>query len=236
MKDTRFSESYQKDFLEVGEGHRMYYELYGNPQGKPVLFLHGGPGSGFYEDDKMFFNPKVWNVIFFDQRGAGKSTPFASIENNKTQYLISDINKLLQHVGIEKTFLFGGSWGATLALMYAIHHPEKVTGMLLRGILLCNDRDNKHLVGDGIRSHFPELWERFMSLVPETSRQDPIGYYLYQMMHAIDSSTRNKFAYEWAYYESALLKMQMTEAEIQEDLADNTYHSLSIIEAYYMKN
>ena len=125
---------FKKGHLKVSDGHRLYYEVCGNPQGIPVLFIHGGPGGGFSDSDKTFFNPNVYKVVFFDQRGAGRSQPRSSLKANTTDHLVADINCLLNYLKIEKVFLFGGSWGSTLSLIYSIRYPGKVTGMLLRGI------------------------------------------------------------------------------------------------------
>ena len=145
-------DTFDKGFISVSGGHKLYYERFGNPNGKPVLFLHGGPGGGFGDKDKRFFDPKIWQVIFFDQRGAGRSTPFASIQNNTTDNLIEDINILLNKWSIKKVLLFGGSWGSTLALTFAITHPEKVSGMILRGIFLSTKKDIDHLLHGGIKN------------------------------------------------------------------------------------
>jgi proline iminopeptidase len=128
--------SYNDGYLEVGGGHSIYYEEYGNPNGKPILFLHGGPGAGFSNSHKGFFDPKIFRVVFFDQRGSGKSIPYAEIKNNDTDLLLSDIEALRVFLNIEKWLLFGGSWGSTLALLYGIKFPEKCLGFILRGIFL----------------------------------------------------------------------------------------------------
>src|SRR5579872_872449 len=138
MTNNPVLEPYKKGFLDVGPdligvgtGHKIYYELHGNPKGKPILYVHGGPGVGFSENAKKWFDLELWNVILFDQRGAGHSTPFASLEHNTTDDLVSDINKLLDHIGVQKVTLFGGSWGSTLSLVYAIRNTERVNGMIL---------------------------------------------------------------------------------------------------------
>src|SRR3989338_992516 len=152
---------YRNGYLDVGDGHKLYYELCGNPKGKPVLYVHGGPGSGCSPTSRLFFNPRKWNIIVFDQRGAGRSRPFASTRANTTQKLVSDIRKLLKFLGVSKVFLFGGSWGSTLSLVYAIRHPETVSGMLLRGIFLSREQDIKDLYSDDglARQLFPDCFE-----------------------------------------------------------------------------
>jgi len=129
-------EPYDQGHLRVSDIHQLYYEQCGNPQGKPVVFLHGGPGAGITEDYRRFFDPKAYRIVLFDQRGSGKSTPHASLENNTTWDLVADIERLREHCGVEQWLVFGGSWGSTLALAYAETHPDRVTGLVLRGIFL----------------------------------------------------------------------------------------------------
>ncbi|MFA6677445.1 MAG: alpha/beta fold hydrolase, partial [Bacteroidales bacterium] len=149
MKKIKKDEPYKNGYIDVTDGYSLYFELYGNPNGIPVLFLHGGPGAGFSESDRQFFYKKRYNVIFFDQRGSSKSKPFGSIENNTTQDLISDINKVLDYLGFDKVYVFGGSWGSTLSLVYAIHFPERVKGLVLRGIWLANKYGLDHYINGG---------------------------------------------------------------------------------------
>jgi len=224
---------YKKGYLDVGNGHQIYYEMIGNPKGKPVLFLHGGPGSGIEPDDRRFFNPRKFNVVLFDQRGAGKSRPFASLNNNDTWKLVDDINKLLAHLGMKKAFLFGGSWGSTLALAYAIKNPNKITGMLIRGIFLCDSNDQKYYLNGGVAVLFPDAWERFIGNVPQKYRKAPAEYY-YRQMKSKNAKIRDKFAKEWTIYELSILKMKMTEKMIKKYLKDGTYKSLGPLEAHYI--
>lgn len=224
---------YKKGYLPVSDGYRLYYECCGNPAGKPVLFIHGGPGSGFSENDKRFFDLSSINLILYDQRGAGRSEPFACLENNTTQQLVGDISRLLDFLHLEKVFLFGGSWGSTLALIYAIQNPDRVTGMLLRGIFLANKADIEHYIGGGVKNFFPEAWERFVSLVPESEQKNIAPYYL-QMMQSRNSEIREKYTYEWARYEMSIFKLDITEMDIQNSLKEVSYRSLSPLEAHYI--
>lgn len=228
-------EPYKKGYLDVSDNQQLYYELCGNPQGKPVLFVHGGPGAGFNEHNKVFFNPQDWNILLFEQRGAGRSKPFATLENNTTQKLVEDMRAFLTFAGVEKTFLFGGSWGSTLSLVYAIHYPQTVTGMLLRGIWLNNKNDRDYFLNGGIQYIYPEVWERFISLVPENERGHSDAYYLSQMQSE-DNDISEKYTYEWAYYETSLYRLRTTDEQIKKDMQDVSYRSLSPIEAYYMSN
>ena len=226
---------YKKGYLEVSDGNKLYYELCGNPDGIPVLFIHGGPGEGFSEKDKDFFNPEICNIMLFDQRGARRSKPFATLENNTTQKLIEDIQAFLNFVGVEKTFLFGGSWGSTLSLAYAIQYPQKVSGMLLRGVWLATQSDKYYYIGGGIQTMYPEVWERFINLVPQDERDNADTYYLSQMQSP-DKTISEKYTYEWAYYEMSLLRLKTTEEQVKKDMEEFNYRSLAPLEAYYISN
>lgn len=232
MATPKNFESYQKGFLDVGDGHNLYYELYGNPKGIPVVFLHGGPGAGFSDKDKTFFDKRRYNVLLFDQRGSSRSTPFGSIKNNTTQDCVNDINKLMDYVGFSKAYVFGGSWGSTLALVYAINHPERVLGLILRGIWLSNKYSLDHYIAGGIKEFFPDVWERFSTLVKKG--ENPAEYYLKQMLTA-DQVTSDKYAYEWAYYEMSFYTIRKISGT-EEILNTFSYKSLAILEAHYIAN
>ncbi|MFH1916081.1 MAG: prolyl aminopeptidase [Nanoarchaeota archaeon] len=231
MANTKRNKPYMKGFLPVGQGHKLYFECCGNRSGPSVLYLHGGPGAGFDDDDKTYFDLKKLNVILFDQRGAGRSTPFASIKNNTTDHLITDINKLLDHLHIKHAFIFGGSWGSTLALIYTIRNPKRVTGLLLRGIYLATKKENKFYVGGGVAKFFPDEFEKFIENVPKG--QEPQRYYL-QMMRSKDRKTREKFAYAWTRYELSILKLQMTDQKIKKAMKKYNYISIGTLEAHYL--
>lgn len=232
MAKIKNLESYRKGFLDVGDGHNLYYELYGNPRGIPVIFLHGGPGAGFSDKDKTFFDKRRYKVLLFDQRGSSKSTPFGSIKNNTIQDLVEDINKLLDYVGFDKVYVFGGSWGSTLALVYAIHHPQRVLGLVLRGIWLSNKYSIDHYIAGGIKEYFPDVWERFAKLVKKG--ENPANYYLNQMLTA-DKETSDKYAYEWAFYEMSFYTIRKIE-NTEEILNTFSYKSLAILEAHFIAN
>jgi len=232
MATKENNQSYKSGHIDVSDGHSLYFELYGNPKGIPVLFLHGGPGAGFSDKDKQFFNKRRYNVIFFDQRGSSRSKPFGSIENNTTQDLVSDINKVLDYLNFNRVYVFGGSWGSSLALVYAIHHPEKVAGLILRGIWLANKYGLEHYINGGIKEFFPDVWERFAKLVPKG--ENPINYYLEKMLSA-DKKISDKYAYEWAYYEMSFYTINKI-SDPDEILKTFSYKSMAILEAYYIKN
>lgn len=232
MESTKNRQSYKTGFINVSDGHELYYELYGNPKGIPVLFLHGGPGAGFSDSDKHFFDPERYNVLFFDQRGASRSKPFGSIQNNTTQHLIKDINTMLDQLNFEQAYIFGGSWGSTLSLVYAIHHPERCLGLILRGIWLANKYGLDHYIGGGIKEFFPDVWNRFIKLVKKG--ENPVSYYLEKML-SDDEEISNRFAYEWAYYESSFYTIKKIE-NIEDIVATFPYKSLAILEAHYIHN
>ncbi len=220
---TKNNESYQSGYIDVTDGHSLYYELYGNPKGIPVLFLHGGPGAGFSDSDKQFFNKRRYNVLFFDQRGASKSKPFGSIENNTTQHLLQDIDYILDKLNFDKVYVFGGSWGSSLALVYAIHNPKRVLGLIVRGIWLANKYGLDHYMNGGINEFFPDVWQRFKSLVPKGENPSD------------DKEESDKYAYEWSYYELSFYTINKIE-DPAELLKGFSYKSMSILEAHYIHN
>ena len=232
MAAIKNNQAYKHGYIDVSDDHSLYFELYGNPKGIPVLFLHGGPGAGFSDKDKKFFNKKRYNVIFFDQRGTSRSKPFGSVENNTTQDLLGDINQVLDDLGFDKVYVFGGSWGSTLALVYAIHSPERVMGLVLRGIWLANKYALEHYINGGIKEFFPDVWERFVKLVPEG--ENPVNYYLEQML-SIDKVMSDKYAYEWAYYEMSFYTINKI-SDPADSLNTLSFKSMAILEAYYIKN
>lgn len=228
--------TYKKGFLKVGDGHKLYYECYGNPQGRPVLYLHGGPGAGFSESSKKYFQPQKFNVILFDQRGAKRSRPFASLRANTTPKLVADTKKLLDFLKIKKPFLFGGSWGSTLALAFAIRYPQRVSKMLLSSIFLGSQSSIQHYIGGGVRKTHPDEWERFLSFVPKKYRKNIAAYYLAKM-HSKNKKVRELFAYEWCRYELSICRLITSPKKIRKMMEkDVSYRSLSPLEAHYMKH
>ena len=225
---------YKKGYLKVGDGHEIYYEMIGNPKGIPVLYLHGGPGAGIWPKDRQYFNPKKFNVLLFDQRGSGKSKPFASTKNNTTWDLVDDINKLLDMAGFKKVIIFGGSWGSTLALVYAINNPKRVKAMVLRGVWTCEREDiKKYYMGGGAANHFPDAWESFLNNVPKRNRKNPLAYYIKQM-NSKNNKVRDKYAKEMALYEMKMLMLDMPKKTINKYLKRGSYKSLGPLEAHYM--
>ncbi len=224
-----------KKYLKVDDTHQIYYEHFGNAKGVNVLFLHGGPGLGFSEKDKIFFDPEKFNVVLFDQRGAGRSEPLASIEQNTIHHLIGDITRLLDYFEMKKVILFGGSWGSTLALLYAIEYPNRVEALVLRGVFTASLQSRQHFEKGGTATFFPEVWKRYTRLVPSNQRHRPTDYYFDQILSS-DTEVSKKFAYELSYYGMSLSRKKVTAEEIENALANFDYYSEMIIMAYYSTN
>ena len=189
--------------MDMGDGHRIYVEQCGNPNGVPVLVLHGGPGGGCSPAMRRYFDPAVYRVVLFDQRGCGRSRPHATVENNTTWHLIKDIEAIRTVLGIDQLILFGGSWGATLSLVYAITHPERVRQLVLRGVFLSMQSELDWFYGGGAGAFFPELWARFVAPIPEEERGDLITAYHRRLFSGVVSEESN-VARIWANWENAL--------------------------------
>lgn len=196
-------EPYRKAWLSVDGGHRIYFEESGNPSGFPLLFLHGGPGSRTRAAHRRYFDPAFYRIVLFDQRGCGLSTPAGSVVANTTQHLVADIERLRQSLGVDRWLLFGGSWGSTLALAYAITHPEAVAGMVLRGIFLAS-REEVRWYLSGMRRFIPEAWQAFTG----GDGQDILARYQRLLLSA-DEATRLETARRWYDYEARTLSMDM---------------------------
>jgi proline iminopeptidase len=186
--------------LEVDAPHKLYVEEVGNPEGLPVIFVHGGPGTGCAEADRCFFDPKVYRVIIFDQRGCGRSSPLAEIKNNTTPDLVSDIEKIRKLLDIDKWVVFGGSWGSTLGLIYAQTFPDRVMGLVLRGIFLAREEDTTWLYGGGAGAIFPEYWQEFVSYIPEPERHNLTEAY-YKRLTDPDPDVQMRAAQTWIMWE-----------------------------------
>jgi proline iminopeptidase len=189
--------------LDVGDGHRIYVEQCGSPTGIPVLVLHGGPGGGCSPAMRRYFDPSVYRVVLFDQRGCGRSRPHASVIQNTTWHLIRDIETIRKALGIDRFILFGGSWGATLALAYAISHPERVAHMVLRGVFLMTRSELDWFYNGGAGAFFPDLWHRFVSPIPESERGDMIAAY-HRRLFSGNLMEETRFGRIWANWENAL--------------------------------
>lgn len=186
--------------LKVSATHELYWEESGNPNGKPVVFLHGGPGGGTEGKHRRYFDPSVYRIVLLDQRGCGKSTPFASLEDNTTWHLVSDIERLREHLGIERWQVFGGSWGSTLALAYAETHPSRVTELVLRGIFLLRKEEIRWFYQEGASWIYPDAWEAYLGHIPEAERGDLLHAY-YRRLTSEDPAERLAAAKVWSQWE-----------------------------------
>ena len=187
---------YHTFFLETGTQHTVYVEQSGNPDGIPVIFLHGGPCSGTKPDHRRFFNPDFYHIILFDQRGCGLSVPFGELEHNSTQDLIDDMERIRLHIGVEQWLLFGGSWGAALALLYAQQQPDKVRGMIIRAVFLARQQDLEWFAKVGVNLIYPEQWQRLLESIPEPSRKELISG-LCAALGGNDEVAKRRVAKEW---------------------------------------
>lgn len=192
---------YKKHNLPVDDIHTLYLEESGNPEGIPVLFVHGGPGGGTSEQSRRFFNPEKYRIILFDQRGCGRSAPHACLEHNTTAHLLADIETIRAHLDIEQWLLFGGSWGATLALLYAQRHPQQVCGLILRGIFLARQQDLMWLYQQGANAVFPDYWQDFSQAIPADERHDLISAY-HKRLNSSNEIERMGAARAWADWET----------------------------------
>jgi proline iminopeptidase len=231
------TEPYDSGHIRVSDVHQLYYEQCGNPNGKPVVFLHGGPGAGLIPDYRRFFDPQAYRVILFEQRGAGRSTPHASLVDNTTWHLVQDIETIREQFGIEQWLVFGGSWGSTLSLAYAVTHPERVRGLVLRGIFLCRPKEIRWFYEDsqGASAIFPDNWEQYVSLIPEDERDDMINAY-YRRLTSDDESVRLEAAKAWAVWEASALKLLPDKNLIDEFAEPDKALAVARIECHYFVN
>jgi proline iminopeptidase len=193
--------------IDMGDGHRVYVEQCGNPHGIPVVVLHGGPGGGCSPAMRRYFDPGVFRIVLFDQRGCGRSRPHASVVANTTWHLVEDIEAIRRDLGIDRWIAFGGSWGATLALVYAISHPERVTQLVLRGVFLMTRAELTWFYGGGAGAFFPDVWARFVAPIPEGERGDLIGAYNRRLFSG-NLMEETRFGRVWANWENALASVQ----------------------------
>ncbi|WP_225247535.1 prolyl aminopeptidase [Mycoplasmopsis anatis] len=222
---------YKSGFLNTESEHKIYYEVSGNQEGVPVIFLHGGPGGSSSEKHREFFDPKYYKIIIFDQRGCGKSTPSCSLINNTTDYLIQDINNLTKMLDVDKFILFGGSWGSTLALIYAIRNPERVLSLVLRGIFLCRKSDINWLYQNGVEQFFPEYFEDYMNYLSEEERKDALTSY-YKRMTSSDRTVALQAATKFANLES----ITSTIKTVEPNSDDKHILEIATLEAHYFVN
>jgi proline iminopeptidase len=203
-------EPYQSGYLAVSALHRVYFEQCGNPQGLPVLFVHGGPGGGCEPMHRRYFDPSTYRIILFDQRGAGRSRPLAELTDNTTPHLIADIERLRQQLRIERWLVFGGSWGSTLGLAYAEAHPDRVTGLILRGIFLCRPAEIQWFYQAGAHHIFPDLWEHYLAPIPDDERHDLVRAYYWRLTND-DRDAQLAAAKAWSTWEAGTSKLLISQ-------------------------
>ena len=228
-------EPYNTFRFKVDKTHELHVEEIGNPKGQPVLFLHGGPGAGTNPKHRRYFDPNHYRIVLFDQRGCGKSTPHASLENNTTWDLVADIEKIRAHLKIDKWLVFGGSWGSTLALAYAQKHPNAVTHLVLRGIFMCRKEEIRWFYQEGASFLFPDIWKEYLAQVPEGERGDMVSAY-YRLLTSKDEGTRLRAAKAWAGWEGSTLKLIPDAQTISSFTADHTAVAVARIECHYFMN
>lgn len=228
-------EPYETGRLKVSEIHELYYEQVGNPKGRPIVFLHGGPGGGIHPDHRRFFDPDHYRIILFDQRGSGKSTPIAELRENTTWDLVKDIETLRTHLDIDKWLVFGGSWGSTLALTYAITHPERALALILRGIFLCRPSEIEWFYQDGASHIFPDIWDEYLKPVPKTEQNNLVQAY-YKLLTDTNYKVRLEAAKAWSKWEAATSRLIVSKEAIEE--FDNPDYAISFasIECHYFIN
>jgi len=226
---------YQTGMLKVSSRHTLYFEQVGNPAGKPVVFLHGGPGGGIDPIYRRYFNPQQWRVILFDQRGCGHSIPHAELEENTTWDLVSDIEKLRTHLAIEQWTVFGGSWGSTLALSYSQTHPEACVGLILRGIFMLRQKELHWFYQEGCSYLFPDAWENYLKPIPEAEQSDLIAAF-YRRLTSPDLDTRLTAAKAWSIWEASTSKL-LPDAGLQARFGESQFaDAFARIECHYFIN
>lgn len=221
--------------LAVETPHVLYVDESGQKDGLPVVFIHGGPGGGCDSLSRRFFDPSIYRIITFDQRGAGRSTPHASLENNTTAALIEDLEALREHLQIDKWVLFGGSWGSTLALAYAQAHPQRVSGMILRGIFLCRDEDIRWFYQEGASRVFPDYWEDYQTLIPENERDDMVAAY-YRRLTGDDEICQMHAARAWSGWEGCCATLRPSTQVVERFTETRRALAMARIECHYFIN
>ncbi|MGD8826393.1 MAG: prolyl aminopeptidase, partial [Myxococcales bacterium] len=228
-------EPYDWGHLRVDDVHSIYYEQCGNPAGKPAVFVHGGPGGGSNPVHRRFWDPAVYRVVLFDQRGCGRSTPHAELRNNTTWDLVDDMERIRKHLRIERWQVFGGSWGSTLGLAYAQQHPDRVTEMILRGIFLLRRREIEWYYQEGASRIFPEAWQKYLEPIPEEERDDMVGAY-YRRLTSGDRTERIAAARAWSMWEGSTSRL-VPDPELILRTGDETFaEAFARIECHYFIN
>lgn len=229
------TEPFNTGRLQVSPLHEIYFEEVGNKDGVPVVFLHGGPGGGLHDSYRKFFDPAHYRVILFDQRGAGKSTPSAEVEENTTWDLVRDIELIRKHLGIRNWIVFGGSWGSTLALSYGVTHPEKVLGMILRGVFLCRRSEIEWFYQSGADQIFPDEWEEYLAAIPEEEHGDLVKAY-HKRLFGKDEAEQLRCAMAWSKWEASTSRLHRNEKSIKDFEEPKLALAFARIENHYFVN
>ena len=228
-------EPYNQFDLKVSDLHTIHVEESGNINGKPVIFLHGGPGGGIEPVYRQYFDPEKWRIIVFDQRGCGQSTPHAELQENTTWDLIADIEKIRQHLEIDKWVVFGGSWGSTLSLSYAITHPDRCKALVLRGIFMIRKKEINWFYQEGTSNIYPDAWEHYLRPIPEDERHDLVAAY-YKRLTSNDDSVRIEAAKAWSIWEASTSKLIQSEESIHAFEDTKVAEAFARIECHYSTN
>ncbi|MFI0445314.1 prolyl aminopeptidase [Actinomadura sp. 6N118] len=233
-------EPYDSGTLDVGDGNHIYWEACGNPGGKPLVMLHGGPGAGCNAEHRRQFDPEAYRIVLFDQRNCGRSTPHASdpevsLEANTTWHLVADMELLREHLGIDRWLVYGGSWGSALALAYAQTHPDRVTELVLRGIFMLRPFELYWFYQEGASLIFPDLWEKYLAPIPEEEREDLMSAYE-ERLSSLDPAVRIPAAKAWAQWEAGTIRLVPDAGSVEEAGEENSAVAFARIENHYFAN
>ncbi len=228
-------EPYRTGYLKVSDRHEIYFEACGNPLRHPVMVLHGGPGGGSYPNLRRFHDPEKYHIVLFDQRGAGKSKPVNELRENTTDDLVEDMEKLREHLRIEKMQVFGGSWGSTLALAYAERFPHRVDSLVIRGIFLGTKQEIDHFYHGGVGDYFPDVYARLVDVVPDPDKKN-YPRQLLNMLRDGRLDLKEKIGRAWAAYETKVGALQTTDEEVESILGEFDYYNFALLENHYMAN
>jgi proline iminopeptidase len=228
-------EPHRSGWLRVSPVHEIYWEECGNPRGKPAVFVHGGPGAGTGENSRRFFDPRRYRIVLFDQRGCGRSRPYASLEDNTTWHLVADMERLREILGIERWLVFGGSWGSTLALAYSQAHPSRVSELVLRGIFMLRKWEIDWFYQDGAGALYPDRWEDYVAAIPPRERGDLVGAF-YRRLTSPNRATRVRAARAWSVWEAATSFLRVDESSIEQWGQEEFAVAVARIECHYFVN
>ena len=228
-------EPFNTGYLKVSDIHTVYFEESGNPEGKPAIFVHGGPGGGSNPAHRRYHDPSTYRIVVFDQRGCGRSTPYASLQDNTTWHLVSDMEAIREHLGIEKWQVFGGSWGSTLGLAYAQTHPQRVTELVLRGIFMLRRSELIWFYQHGASHIFPDAWDSYLQAIPEVEHGDLISAY-YRRLTSEDENVRNAAARAWSVWEGSTSYLVQNPDHIAHAGEDDFAVAFARIECHFFVN